>query len=337
MSNSDALSASRTLRVVFTLVLIAGIFVLDVLTSPGTIVGVLYLAVLLLSISLHSPRFTIGAAGLAALLVVVDFVVAVLRGDSTGLSHVEGWINFGLSLFAVGTTTALCLKRLADEAKVRRSKESLENRVSERTRELETVVERLREEGRERERIQDDLKAEKMLLDGLMDAIPDDIYFKDAESRFLRINRAKAERSCLNDPDEAVGKTDHDFFGEEHAEQARADEQRVMDTDRPMVDREERLVWPDGRISWVSATKVPLRSVDGNTIGTLGVSRDITQHHTVEEALHRERDRLRTLIDNLPDIVFIKDADFRLVTVNRAYLQQFRTRGRRRSDRQDRF
>jgi PAS domain S-box-containing protein len=66
-----------------------------------------------------------------------------------------------------------------------------------------------------------------------------------------------------------------------------------------------------------------LRTRSGRILGTLGVSRDITRHKGVEEALQRERDRLRTLIDNLPDVIFIKDSEFRLVTVNRAFIRQF--------------
>ena len=307
-------------RVAAMIGLAAGVFAVDLFLPVGAAVGVLYVAVLLLSVSLRSVRLTLGLACAATLLQLVDFVVSSTRG---GLTVTEVWVNFGLSLFAIWTATILCLKRITSESALYVANDSLEVRVQERTGELKRAVEGLQHEAEQRERAQLDLEWEKVLLDGLMDAIPDDIYFKDEEGRFLRINRAKAERTGLASPAEASGKSDRDFFPAEHAAQAREDERRVMQTGEPMVDRVERLVWPDGHVSWVSATKVPLRTRNGRVIGTLGVSRDITRHHLMEEELQAERDRLRTLIDNLPDIIFIKDADYRLVTVNQAYVRQF--------------
>ncbi len=313
-------SAPKAWRVAAMVGLAAGVFAVDLLLPVGAAVGVLYVAVLLLSVSLRSVRLTLGLACAATALQLVDFVVSSTRG---GLTITEVWANFGLSLFAIWTATALCFKRIINESALHVAKDSLEVRVYERTGELKRAVEGLQHEAAERERAQSDLEWEKVLLDGLMDAIPDDIYFKDEQGRFLRINRAKAERTGLASPEEAVGKSDRDFFPAEHAAKAWGDERRVMETGEPMVDREERLVWPDGHVSWVSATKVPLRTRNGRVIGTLGVSRDITSHHAMEEELQGERDRLRTLIDNLPDIIFIKDADYCLVTVNQAYVRQF--------------
>ncbi len=166
------------------------------------------------------------------------------------------------------------------------------------------------------ERQLDELRAEQSLLEALMETIPDDIYFKDRDGRFLRINRAKALRSGLTDPRLARGQTDADFFQTEHADASLAQEREIMESETPLVDEVARLVWPDGHSSWVSATKVPLRDHSGHIIGTVGISRDITKHHETEEALHVERDRLRTLIDNLPDHIFIKDRNGRFVTVN---------------------
>ena len=166
------------------------------------------------------------------------------------------------------------------------------------------------------ERHLDELRSEQALLEALMETIPDDIYFKNSAGQFLRINRAKALRSGLTDPRLAIGKSDADFFQSEHSHASLAQEQEIMQSETPLVDQVERLVWPDGHISWVSATKVPLRDHAGTIIGTVGISRDITKHHDTEEALHVERDRLRTLIDNLPDQIFIKGLDGRFTTVN---------------------
>ncbi|HVJ68113.1 MAG TPA: PAS domain-containing protein, partial [Caulifigura sp.] len=109
----------------------------------------------------------------------------------------------------------------------------------------------------------------------------------------------------------------------DHADKATAEERRVIETGEPVFLPQHRLVWPDGRVTWSSATKVPLRNQAGEVVGTLGISHDVTSHHQLAETLQLERDRLRTLIDNLPDMVFIKDLNYELITVNRAYLEQF--------------
>jgi len=134
------------------------------------------------------------------------------------------------------------------------------------------------------------LERERYLLHTLMDSIPDNIYFKDAEGRFIRVNKAKANRSKLQHPDEAVGKTDADFFPADHARKAHEDEERLMRTGVPVVGKPERLVWPDGTVSWVSTTKVPFRDTNGQVVGTLGVSRDITDLKTAEAELEAAKE-----------------------------------------------
>lgn len=188
------------------------------------------------------------------------------------------------------------------------------------THKLKAENQQLRERLLRAEQQLQELRSEQALLEALMETVPDDIYFKDRQGKFLRINRAKALRSGLTDPKLAKGRTDADFFQVEHADASLAQEQAIMDTGGALVDQEERLVWPDGHVSWVSATKVPLHDLDGNVIGTVGISRDITKHHDMEEALQAERDRLRTLIDNLPDHIFIKDRESRYITVNTTHV-----------------
>src|SRR5947207_4684694 len=114
------------------------------------------------------------------------------------------------------------------------------------------------------------------ILRVLMDTIPDRIYFKDRDSRIVRNNAAHARSLGADSPEACVGKSDFDFFSREHAERARADELEIMRTGQPMIAKIERLTMRDGRKTWASATKIPWRDAAGNTIGTLGITRDVT-------------------------------------------------------------
>ena len=142
----------------------------------------------------------------------------------------------------------------------------------------------------EKRRAEESLAQERRLLTSLMDHVPDSIYFKDRASRFLRINEAMVKRFDVADAGQAIGKTDFDFFRPEHAQAAFDDEQRVMATAEPIVNKEEREVWSDGRVVWVSTTKMPLRDTRGQIIGTFGVSRDISDRKRIEAALEQAKD-----------------------------------------------
>jgi PAS domain S-box-containing protein len=125
------------------------------------------------------------------------------------------------------------------------------------------------------------LQDEVSLLETMMDDLPDAIYFKDRQSRFTRINRYAAAHYGIVSPALAVGRTDFDFFTEEHAGQALRDEKRIIRTGQPLVSIEEKETLPDGKHRWVSTTKLPLRDRDGDIIGILGLSHDITQRKHV--------------------------------------------------------
>jgi diguanylate cyclase (GGDEF)-like protein/PAS domain S-box-containing protein len=141
------------------------------------------------------------------------------------------------------------------------------------------------------------LQDEIFLLETLMDNVPDYIYFKDLESRFTRINQYAAARFGIASPGLAVGRTDFDFFTEEHASKALRDEQEIIRTGKPLVNVEEKETRENGDACWVSTTKLPLRDRDGNIVGTFGISRDITERKKAEEQLQR-----RAFYDPLTDL-----------------------------------
>ena len=127
--------------------------------------------------------------------------------------------------------------------------------------------------------------SESQMMDALMKYITDSIYFKDLNSRFIKISKACADKFKLNNPDKALGKTDFDFFSEEHARQAYEDEQQIIKTKKPIVNIEEKETWHSRKDRWASTTKMPLYNEKGEIIGTFGISRDITDKKKVEEEI----------------------------------------------------
>jgi PAS domain S-box-containing protein len=136
----------------------------------------------------------------------------------------------------------------------------------------------------ERKQAEEPLKHELNLMHALMENLPDQIYFKDRENRFTRISNAQARVLGLSDPGQAIGKTDFDFFTDEHARQAYEDEQEIVRTGQAKTteERETRAGLPD---TWASTTKLPLRDTDGRIIGTFGMSVDITERRKAREEL----------------------------------------------------
>ena len=130
-----------------------------------------------------------------------------------------------------------------------------------------------------------ELEREKEFLHALLDNIPDTIYFKDPESRFTKINYAQAKLLGINDPENAIGKTDYDFFSKHHADKAYADERQIVRTKKPMIAQAEKPSHADGRFRWVTSTKVPLLDSQKNVIGIVGISRDISDIKIAEEKI----------------------------------------------------
>ncbi len=131
------------------------------------------------------------------------------------------------------------------------------------------------------------LTFERNLLRSLLDNAPDSIYFKDAAHRFVRVSRSKAAHMGV--PREAlIGRTDADFFPRAQAAAMAADEAQVMASETPIVGKVEQVTHPDGETRWVSVTKLPRRDADGRVIGTMGISRDITEQRRMEEAMRRQ-------------------------------------------------
>lgn len=186
-----------------------------------------------------------------------------------------------LRLLMIGMWRLIQRKRAKEELLALNA--SLEQRVKDRTLALEQQDAELR-------KVNERLEHERDLLHALLNHIPDRIYFKDRQSQFLRISLAMAEYFRLHDPAQAVGKRDFDFFTDEHANQAYEDEQRIIRTGEPMIGVVEKETLPGEDVRWVTTTKMPLRDRQGETIGTFGISRDITDLKRAEEVLRQAKE-----------------------------------------------
>ena len=180
------------------------------------------------------------------------------------------------------------------------------------------------------------------LLQAMLDNIPDRIYFKDTQSRFIKCSQAVAERLGMADPSLVVGKTDFDFLPPERAREFFENEQQIIQSGRPLINKTQKQTKPNGEVVWSSVSKVPLRGPDGKILGLAGINRDITEHKRAEETLRQSHDvleqrvaertaelsherlLLRTLIDHLPDAIYAKDLAGRKTLANPADLKNLR-------------
>ena len=146
----------------------------------------------------------------------------------------------------------------------------------------------------DRKKVEAALATERDLLQALMTNLPDYIYFKDLNSRFLRCSKTQADRFGLATVEDVIGKTDFDFFSEEHARPAFEDEQEIIRTGHAVIGKvEEEVSRGEGASAWVLTSKLPMRNHQGEIIGTFGVSKDITALKQAELARQTMEVQLR--------------------------------------------
>jgi PAS domain S-box-containing protein len=166
------------------------------------------------------------------------------------------------------------------------------------------------------------LAQERYLMDAIMNNLPDHVYFKDMESRFIKISKSLAQSFGLNNPNQAIGKTDFDFFTGEHAQQAYDDEQTIIRTGQ-LLSMEEKETHHDRPDAWVSTIKMPLHDKEGNIIGTFGISRDITELKKAEDAFRKLSLRQEAILAAVPEIIMEVDNDKIYKWANQSGLEFF--------------
>ena len=165
-------------------------------------------------------------------------------------------------------------------------------------------------------RAEDALQQEHNLLRTLIDHLPDSIYVKDAQGRFVAANLAAAHIMGATSPDNLLGKTDYDFYPQEQAAEYRADEDQLLQLGQPLVNKNEPHQDPAGNLRTVLTTKVPVRDSQGKVAGLVGISRDITERKEAEDALRREKAFADIAIDSIPGLFYVLDAQGRFTRWN---------------------
>jgi len=177
-------------------------------------------------------------------------------------------------------------ERRAAELKIRETTADLERKKEEAIQHGRVLLSMLEDQ----KRAEEALEREQYLMRILMDTIPDTIWFKDRDGRFLRVNKAQAKRLGVLSTSELIGKTDFDFFSAEHAQIAYEQELSIINNGDLIINDDELLTYIDQPSEWVSVTKLPLYDQNQNIIGTYGLSRDISERKKAEEELQTAYD-----------------------------------------------
>ena len=170
-----------------------------------------------------------------------------------------------------------------------------------------------------RRRVEEELSRSRQMLRLMLDTIPQRVFWKDRNAVFVGCNTAFALDAGFSDPAEIVGKTDFDLVWSGFADGYVAEDQALIKSGLPQLGSEQRELREDGRQTWVRINKVPLFDGDGNVVGLLGTCEDITDRIRAEQALKESEAFLASILENIPTMVFVKDArSLQFVQVNPA-------------------
>ena len=159
------------------------------------------------------------------------------------------------------------------------------------------------------------LQDARQMLQHVIDTVPNVVFWKDRDLRYLGCNDAFAHLAGLQRPEEIIGKDDYALVWRKVADLYQRDDAEVISSGTPKLNIIEPMVMEDGATTWLETSKVPLQDAGGETIGVLGVFRDITERMRTEEKLRQAA----TVFENTMEGVVITNPDGDIVAVNPAF------------------
>ena len=170
----------------------------------------------------------------------------------------------------------------------------------------------------ERKRAEEALRKSQQMLQIVLDTIPVRVFWKDKNSIYLGCNKLFASDSSFSSPKEIVGKNDFQLATKSQAELYRTDDQYVIKTGKPKLNYEEPYATRDGRELWFRTSKIPLRDLDDNVVGMLGIYEDITERKQAGELLRQSEHKYRNLVEAMHEGIGISDLDENIIFANQA-------------------
>ena len=175
----------------------------------------------------------------------------------------------------------------------------------------------------EQRRMEQALAHERDLLKALLDHIPDRIFFKDAESRFVRCSASMFSSLGFKSPDEVIGKTDFDYYPHDLAQSYFDEEHSIIQSGQPLINKIQQHGNAAGEEVWSSVTKVPIYSHRGQITGIIGLSRDITKLKQYEQTLRQTEEKYRNIVENSVEGFFQSTVDGQYLASNRALARMY--------------
>ena len=171
----------------------------------------------------------------------------------------------------------------------------------------------------ERKKVEETIIYERLLLRMIIDNIPDAIYMKDINCKKILANKADLRNMEVNDEAEVIGKDDFAFYSKELAERFYADDQFVIQTDQPVLNKEEFVINNKGIKTWLLTSKLPLRDEKNQLIGLIGIGQNITERKLAEEKLRQSEEQFRLISENVADMIVVLDLEGKRVYNNPSY------------------
>lgn len=219
---------------------------------------------------------------------------------------------------------------LDDSQKQREELASQEEELRQNLEEMETTQEDLHRQMHENNQMREKLQKQNALLDSLLNSLPDYIYFKDHDSKFLRISESMLELFKVDTVDDVIGKSDFDFQSPELAQIYYAEEKQIMKERNGFTNKIQKEELRDGSVKWMSVSKLPLCDKNGNVFGTFGISKDVSKIKELElnaqnqkEEANKQKALLDALLRSLPDFIYFKDEESRFIRISDSMLSIF--------------